>query len=158
MNFEWSVSARAHAQFTNTHRTKTQDYVPHGWNNWYTSAYIQKLLYMRIDPSGWKGSVSYGLGADISLPQCLATGIWSLDPKAITGPKSRGTSFGTTLWHHVQRYCAQFLVFMLIQWSFLRERNFSRTYLLKESFLPPLLLFLLVAVTGIAETILKWQG
>ena len=25
--------------------------------------------------------------------------------KAITGPKSRGTSFGTALWHHVQRYC-----------------------------------------------------
>ena len=25
--------------------------------------------------------------------------------KAITRPKSRGTSFGTALWHHVQRYC-----------------------------------------------------
>ena len=28
-----------------------------------------------------------------------------LTQKAITGPKSQGTSFGTTLWHRVQRYC-----------------------------------------------------
>ena len=58
-----------------------------------------------IELGGWKGSVTYGLGADISLPPCLATGIWDLAPKATSGPKSRGASFGTTLWHHVQRYC-----------------------------------------------------
>ena len=69
---------------------------------------------LQIDPSGWKGYVSNGLGADISLPHCLATGIWNLAPKATSGPKSRGASFGTTLWRHVQRYCAQFLLFMLI--------------------------------------------
>ena len=92
----------------------TQLYVPHGWNNWYTLIYIENLLALSNDPSGWKGSVSYGLGADISLPPCLATGIWNLVPKATSGPKSRGASFGTKLWRHVQRYCAQFLVFMLI--------------------------------------------
>ena len=69
---------------------------------------------LNIELSRWKGSVTYGLGADISLPQCLATGIWSLAPKATSGPKSRGTSFGTTLWRHVQRYCAQFPCFMQI--------------------------------------------
>ena len=55
--------------------------------------------------SGWKGFVTHGLGADISLPPCLATGIWKLAPKASSGPKSRGASFGATLWHHVQGYC-----------------------------------------------------
>ena len=80
-----------------------------------------KLLYiyrscfiLGIEPSGWKGSVLYGLGADISLPPCLATGIWNLVPKATSGPKSRGASLGTKLWRHVQRYCAQFIAFMVI--------------------------------------------
>ena len=72
-------------------------------------------LLFKLEPSEWKGSVS--LGADISLPHCLATGIWTLAPKAITGPKSRETSFGTTLWHHAQRYCANFPLFMQIMWS-----------------------------------------
>ena len=82
---------------------------------------------LEIDPSGWKGSVPYGLGADISLPPCLATGIWNLVPKATSGPKSRGASLGTKLWRHVQRYCAQFLAFMVIYgnsvlWAFCHER------------------------------------
>ena len=55
------------------------------------------------------GSVSYGLGADLSLPPSLPVGDDRyLNPsftKATHGPKSRGKSFGTTLWHHVQRYC-----------------------------------------------------
>ena len=38
----------------------------------------------------------------------------NLAPKATSGQKSWGASFGTTLWHHVQRYCACFFVFMLI--------------------------------------------
>ena len=46
---------------------------------------IRTLCYMnrnwsliRVGLSGWKESVTCGLGADISLPQCLATGIWNL--------------------------------------------------------------------------------
>ena len=74
----------------------------------------RNCFMLQTDPRGWKGSVSNGLGADISLPHCLATGIWNLVPKATSGPKSREASFGTTLWRHVQRYCAQFLLFMLI--------------------------------------------
>ena len=31
--------------------------------------------------------------------------------KATHGPKSRGKSFGTTLWHHVQRYCCLGVLF-----------------------------------------------
>ena len=80
-----------------------------------TLLYIYRNCFiLEIDPSGWKGSVQYGLGADISLPPCLATGIWNLVPKATSGPKSRGASFGTKLWRHVQRYCVQFLAFMVI--------------------------------------------
>ena len=72
--------------------------------NWY---------HLWIELSGWMGSVSYGLGADLSLPPCLSvtTGIWNLAPKATSGPKSRGASFGTTLWHHVQRYCCLGVLF-----------------------------------------------
>ena len=77
--------------------------------------YIYRNCFMLgIDPSAGKGSVSYGLGADISLPPCLATGIRNSVPKATSGPKSRGASLGTKLWRHVQRYCAQFLAFMVI--------------------------------------------
>ena len=42
---------------------------------------------------------------NISLPPCLATGIRSLAPRATSGQKSREASFGTTLWHHIQKYC-----------------------------------------------------
>ena len=63
-----------------------------------------------------------------------------LDSKSdLRGPKSRGNSFGTTLWGHVLRYCAQFLVFIviygyLILWVFCllmvsaRELNFLPTH------------------------------
>ena len=37
------------------------------------------------------------LGADISLPHCLATGIGNLAVKVVTGPKSRGILLGMTL-------------------------------------------------------------
>ena len=48
------------------------------------------------EPSGWKGSVTYGLGADISLPPCLATGIWTL-----AHPKSdlRAEISGSIVWY-----------------------------------------------------------
>ena len=37
-----------------------------------TLLYIYRNCFMlEIDPSGWKGSVPYGLGADISLPLSL---------------------------------------------------------------------------------------
>ena len=91
----------------------------------------RNCLLLQIEPSGWKGSVSYGLGADISLPPCLATGIWNLAPKATSGPKSRGASFGTKLWRNVQRYCVQFLAFMLIKYYgyyLLRKRKFGRLW------------------------------
>ena len=60
---------------------------------------------MGVELSGWKGSVTYGLGADISLLQCLETGIWSLALQSDLRAQISGASFGTTLWHRVQRYC-----------------------------------------------------
>ena len=38
--------------------------------------------------------------------------------KATHGLKSRGKSFGTTLWHHVQRYCCLGVLFAHAQVSF----------------------------------------
>ena len=106
---------KAHAQVLNTHHTKTYVSVPLGRKNRRTLIYIYgNYLLQLIEPSGWKGFVTYGLGADTSLPHCLATGIWTLVEKATSGPKSRGASFGTTLWRHVQRYCSHFLLFMQI--------------------------------------------
>ena len=49
------------------------------YRNWY---------YLWVELSGWMGSVSYGLGADLSLPPCLSEtiGIWTSphksDPRA----------------------------------------------------------------------------
>ena len=41
--------------------------------------------------------------ADVSLTlNCLATCIWTLAPRAISGSKTRGTSLDTTVWPHVQ--------------------------------------------------------
>ena len=59
-------------------------------------------LLLQIELSGWKGYVRCALGADVSLTYCLATNIWILAPKAISGSKNRGTSFDTTVWPHVQ--------------------------------------------------------
>ena len=104
------VRLRAHAQLS-----YTNIWTYHMEEITVTLLYIYRICSMLdTDPSGWKGSVPYGLGADISLPPCLATGIWNLVPKATSGPKSRGASLGTKLWRHVQRYCAQFLAFMVI--------------------------------------------
>ena len=42
--------------------------------------------------SGSKGSVTYGLGVDISLPHCLATGIWTLaHPQSALQAESSGS-------------------------------------------------------------------
>ena len=35
----------------------------------------------------------------------------NLSSQATHGPKSRGKSFGTTLWHHIQRYCCLGVLF-----------------------------------------------
>ena len=69
---------------------------------------------------GWKGFVNCSLGADISLSRCFGAGIGILAPIATVEPKCREASFGATLWHHVQRYCDQFLVFLLLifLWQF----------------------------------------
>ena len=93
----------------------------------------RNCCYLGGELIGWKGSVTYGLGADISLPHCLAAGIWNLAPKATSGPKSRGPSFGTTLWRHVQRYCAQFIVFMQIRTLgfFLAQAQFCLDWLVE---------------------------
>ena len=64
-----------------------------------------------------KPKKKYGLGVYVSVPHCLATGIENLATKAVIRPKSWGTLLGTTLWRYVQRYCARFLVCMLIQCS-----------------------------------------
>ena len=47
--------------------------------------------------SGWKGSVTYGLGADLSLPQCLSvtTGIWTLTHKS----DLRAEISGSIVWY-----------------------------------------------------------
>ena len=60
------------------------------------------------------GSVTNGLGADLSLPSLPVGDDWYLNlgsQKRPPGPKSRGASFGTTLWHHVQRYCCLGVLF-----------------------------------------------
>ena len=44
------------------------------------------------------------------------------------GPKSRGKSFGTTLWHHVQRYCCLGVLFAHAQ-----VRLKSRSYHIREN-------------------------
>ena len=52
----------------------------------------RSYYYLWMELSGWKGSVTYGLGADISLPHCLATGIWTLaHPKSALWAKISGT-------------------------------------------------------------------
>ena len=53
--------------------------------------------FLQLDPSRLKGSLTYDLGADFSLPHCLTTGIRTLDPKAITWQKSRGN----IIWYDV---------------------------------------------------------
>ena len=42
LNLEMSVSARAHAQMSNLHRTETHMKVPNGGNNWNTVKYTYK--------------------------------------------------------------------------------------------------------------------
>ena len=59
-------------------------------------------LLLQIELSGCEGYVRCAQGADVSLTYCLATSIWTIAPKAISGSKTRGTSLGTSIWPHVQ--------------------------------------------------------
>lgn len=59
-------------------------------------------LLLQIELSGCEGYVRCAQGADVSLTYCLATSIWTIAPKAISGSKTRGTSLDTTVWPHVQ--------------------------------------------------------
>ena len=76
-------------------------YVPYRKENDSSLKYISHVIHCMLSgPSceaEGKGSVTYGLGADISLPPCLSErpGIWKLSLlrlKATSGPKSRGAS------------------------------------------------------------------
>ena len=93
-------------------------------------------LVLQIEPNGWKGSVTYGLGADDSLPQCPMTGIWTLVPKAITRPKSRRTSVRRSGATTSRGKCAHFPLFMQITCSgypSLSMHKFPRTNLFSSS-------------------------
>ena len=58
------------------------------YRNWY---------YLRVELSGWMGFVSYGLGADLSLPPCLSVtiGIWTLTHKS----DLRAEISGSIVWY-----------------------------------------------------------
>ena len=54
----------------------------------------------------------------LSLPACRRRQVSEPQlTKATHAPKSRGKSFGTTLWHHVQRYCFLGLLFAHAQFA-----------------------------------------
>ena len=77
---EMSVSAREHAQFS-----KCRSETHHIEEITRTLCYIYRNCFnLWTEMSGWKGSITDGLGADLSLPQCLSvtTGIWSLTHKS----------------------------------------------------------------------------
>lgn len=110
-NLEMIVSVRARKQLSNCTVPR------HTWRYQMEEirlrySYIKLLLFEVNRGVGKKGICRiWFIGADIFLPHCLVTGIWNLAPKAITGPKSRGTSFNTTLWQRVQRDCALCILF-----------------------------------------------
>ena len=60
--------------------------------------------------------------ANIFLPHCLATGIWTMAQKANTGSKCQGISFGTTLW--LRRPVVLFLWFLACACAVFLELNF----------------------------------
>ena len=59
--------------------------VSHWGNNYNAVVHIRIVTKL----SGRKGSVTYGLGAGISLSPCLPTGIWNLAPKATSRLRTR---------------------------------------------------------------------
>ena len=100
--------AKEHAQLSTMHRSRTCFNAPHGKNNQNTDPYIQKLP-LAFKRTEWTKGIcdiwSRGRYFSLSLSACRQVSETWLT-KAITGPKSRGTSFGTTLRRHAQRYCS----------------------------------------------------
>ena len=73
VNLQMRVSAKVHAQLSNVHRTNSYLDEPHEINYWNSILGIHmNSCYYQL--SGRKGSVKYGVGAEISFPSCLATG------------------------------------------------------------------------------------
>ena len=64
-----------------------------------------------IYPAEWTKGFCHVWSKGRHFSPSLATGISNLAPKATSRPKSQGASFGTTLWHHVQRYCCFGILF-----------------------------------------------
>ena len=75
--------------------------------------YIEIAL-LRFELSVRKASVTNGLGAGTSLPPWQQISDAGLT-KAITEPKSRGTSFGTTLSAEVLFHCISMIHVLVIQ-------------------------------------------
>ena len=115
---EWSL-ARARAQLLNMlhisthlayHMEKISRRLLYIYRNWY---------YLWIELSGWMGSVSYGLGADLSLPPCLSAtiGIWTLTHKS----DPRAEISGSIVWYDALAPRPE----VLLSWCFcLRMRRF----------------------------------
>ena len=94
VNLRISVPARAQAQLW----IKTLTCMYHMKEASRKLCYIFRNCYkIWIELSGWKGSVTYGLGADLSLPQCLSvtTGIWTLTHKS----DLRAEISGSIVWY-----------------------------------------------------------
>ena len=89
LSLKISVLARARAQLLNTPSISTHLWAYHMEKISRRLFYIcRNWYYLWVELSGWMGYVSYGLGADLSLPPCLSVtiGIWTLahksDPRA----------------------------------------------------------------------------
>ena len=66
-----SVLVRAHVQMSNMHRAKRHLFVPYGKTRGTVLDIFRNTLLDVSVMSGWKGSVTYGLDADISVSNCL---------------------------------------------------------------------------------------
>ena len=75
-----SVCEGAHAQLSFLDRSQKHFKIPNRVNNLNTVVYLYTNWW--ITRSEWKGSVTYGLGSDIYLPQWLGTGISNLAHKS----------------------------------------------------------------------------
>ena len=111
---------------------------------------FRNYYYLSFELSGWKGSVSYGLGADISLPHYLATAIWTLArPKRDLRPEISGSIVRydalaprpeVLLYWHFVRACADSLKLKSLPYSWqkysqrVNKYNFGGKKITKEAF------------------------
>ena len=83
--------------------------------------YIYRKLVLSISRAEWMNGIcliwSRGRLISPSLPVGDDRYLNLSSQKRPHGPKSRGKSFGTTLWHHVQRYCCLGVLFAHAQVS-----------------------------------------